>query len=473
MRLHPGVVMNGRFYRAARSPALLCACLLLITSSGAPSSARGASHPLGAPPITRVTFPSQAYRLGAGGALAMVAGDFNGDGFRDVAVSNRGENDPIQGRFISPDVSILLGYGDGTLAPQIHLATPRASRSIAAADFNRDGRDDLAIAFVDRGEVGVFISNGDGSFGQPTIYSQGTGGGSVKTGDFNGDGFVDLVATAGGGTVAVWLGGGDGTFSLAGTFPGGKNILAGVAINIAGKNENVFGNFGFPQHTEPEDVTLTLGRGDGTFDAPIHVAISPFSVNVADFDGDGFPDLTSGNSIIDSIAILRGSGDGTFTPWLELPLSRGSVIVADFNGDSRPDLTVRGYFGDLNVLLNDGEGHFERSDTVVTLGAGAILGADDFEGDGKKDLIVAYDYQGRPGDLEIHRGRGDGTFDSRRDYAAAGLPRSVAIADFNLDDRPDVAVAREGEDTNRAGSVSIFLGARDGSLLAGVKLQDG
>src|SRR6266850_50589 len=464
--------MNDQLRRAARSSALASACLVLITASGAPSSARSYSLPFVSPPVTRVTFPSQRYQVGDD-SREMAAGDFNGDGYRDVAVANQGFFD--RGTYVGGYVSILLGYGDGTLVPQIHLATPRTPQSVVAADFNRDGRDDLAVGFADRGELGVFLSNGDGTFGAPTIYSQGTSGGSVKAGDFNKDGLVDLVATAGGSSAAVWLGAGDGSFSLAGTFPGGNSIAAVADINVDGKQDLVFSNYPPPGVDQPADVTLTFGHGDGTFDAPIHLAIGTFSLTVADFDGDGYPDLTSSGPYAESTAILRGSGDGTFTPWSEVPVESFGAVATDFNGDSRPDLAVTagGYCGDTRVFLNEGGGHFEESSTLEHFVFPVVQGADDFDGDGKRDLVFVYDYYARPGDLEISRGHGNGTFDSRRDYPTGNDVRAIAIADFNLDGRLDVAVANAGAPVGESRAISILLGSGDGSLLQGETLQAG
>src|SRR2546422_4380825 len=320
--------MSRRPSRGAPSWALLFACLVLFTDSGSHSSARSYSLPFNSPPSAQATFPSQAYEIG-GGSADVAVGDFNGDGFRDVATANRGVYDPRQGVYVGWDVSILLGYGDGTLAPEVHLATSHAPESVVAADFNRDGKDDLAVAFAGRGEVGIFVSNGDGSFGQPAIYSQGTSGGTLKAADFNSDGRVDLVATAGGGSAAVWIGAGDGSFSLGGTFLGGERIAAVADINADGDQDVVFRNLQLLPTDPPADVTLTFGRGDGTFGAPIHLAVYPYSLAVVDFDGDGYPDLTSLDLAAGAVVILRGSGDGSFSPWSTVPAQTYSTVAAD------------------------------------------------------------------------------------------------------------------------------------------------
>src|SRR2546428_5436026 len=132
--------MNARPLRAALGLSFLFVVLLLTGGPIAPASAESLSLPFEAPPPSRATFPSQAYQIG-GNSLDVATGDFNGDGVRDVAVANRGVLD--RGGYAGGDVSVLLGYGDGTLAPQIHIGTPHAPQSVVAADFNRDGKDDL------------------------------------------------------------------------------------------------------------------------------------------------------------------------------------------------------------------------------------------------------------------------------------------------------------------------------------------
>src|SRR2546428_4593651 len=199
-RIGDGV--RAKFQWAPRWLALLSACLALITASGVPSSARNFSLPFVLPPSPRATFPSQVYEIG-GRPWDMAVGDFNGDGFRDVAVASLGDYDPRLGVYVGAGISILLGYGDGTLAPQNPLVTSNNPQSVVAADFNRDGKDDLAITFTGRGDIAIFISNDEGSFGQPTVYSQATSGATLEEGDFTKDGLVDLVATAGGGSAAV------------------------------------------------------------------------------------------------------------------------------------------------------------------------------------------------------------------------------------------------------------------------------
>ena len=153
----------------------------------------------------------------------MVVGDFNGDAVPDLAVANRD----------SDNVSVLLGSGDGTFQTQRNLATGRFPFSVAVADFNGDGVADLAVANNGSDNVSVLLGNGDGSFQEGLNFSAHTPI-SLAVGDFNGDGVPDLAVTNGpelrsSDDVSVLLGKGEGTFRAARSF-GGGNSLRSLAV---------------------------------------------------------------------------------------------------------------------------------------------------------------------------------------------------------------------------------------------------
>ena len=119
----------------------------------------------------------------------MAIGDFNGDGFLDLAVANRTDN----------TVSILIGNGDGTFQAQVTYPTGAVPTSAIVGDFNGDGVLDLAVTDTDDNTVSILIGNGDGSFQAEVAYATGNDPESVVVGDFNGDGALDLaVANYGG-----------------------------------------------------------------------------------------------------------------------------------------------------------------------------------------------------------------------------------------------------------------------------------
>jgi len=129
-------------------------------------------------------------------AIATV--DFNGDGKLDVAVTDSGGN----------AVMILLGNGDGTFGPPTTIPVGNQPDAIVAADFNNDGKLDLAIANYLDGTITLLLGNGDGTFTQAvgSPYTVGQGPYQIVAADFNGDGKLDLaVANLGAGTVSILL----------------------------------------------------------------------------------------------------------------------------------------------------------------------------------------------------------------------------------------------------------------------------
>ena len=445
---------------------------LLFVSSGNTGVAKTYSLPFDPdtsnPTSTRATLTDQVYTIG-GNSYSMAVGNFNADGFQDIAVANRGvfgRNGQENG-----DLSILFGYGDGTLAPQIHIVAGNHPHTVVARDFNGDGIDDLAVADDRTGDVRVLLAAGSGTFAPAVLYPGGSGsspeGGSLAAGDFNGDGRTDLIVAIGGGDVHPLLGAGDGSFSTGATFTGGNHIIAIVPVDLNGDSraDLVFGNYSstYPQPALPE-ITLSLGRGDGTFDPPLPVdaGASPFLSQVSDLDGDGKPDLIIQDNSIGQVLFLRGVGDGTFLPPTPLEgVDSGTlVVVDDFNGDTKPDLAVVTTLGEGILYLNDGAGRLARS-SAVQLPYASALTTCDLDGDGKRDLAAAISYYSYPGDLVVLPGHGDGTFASRRRYTAGSSITSMVSGDFDEDGHLDIAVA----DAQAAGggAINILLGQGNGT----------
>jgi len=150
------------------------------------------------------TFQAQvAYPTGPGGnPLGVAVQDFNRDGVPDLAVAD----------FLTQQVSILLGNGDGTFQSPRTYGTGNANpSSIVVADFNSDGKWDLALTSTPSGSypgnlVILLLGNGDGTFQTPSLYGVGSLAYSAVVGDFNGDGALDLaVANGRAGSVSVLL----------------------------------------------------------------------------------------------------------------------------------------------------------------------------------------------------------------------------------------------------------------------------
>ena len=340
-------------------------------------------------------------------------------------------------------------------------------------------------------------------FAKAVTYSSGPGEGpfadSVAIADLNGDGKLDLAVVNGYlGTVAVLLGNGDGTFQTAvpySTGGGFPNAVAIADVNGDGKADIVVANCGADgcQSGDEGSVSVLLGKGDGTFQAPVsYSAWVPDSVAIADVNGDGYPDLVvadyfqdgSGNS--GGVSVLLNNGDGTFQP----PVSYGvpgyiavSVAVADVNNDGKPDLLVANdcldfscKSGSVVVLLGNGDGTFQPGTAYTSGVAATSLAVADLNGDGHPDLVVA-DMGVWPntyGAVSVLLGNGDGTFQPAVTYSSgAGGAYSVAVADVNGDGKPDIVVADEGGKSYETGVVGVLLGNGDGTFQKAVLYSSG
>jgi FG-GAP-like repeat len=152
-----------------------------------------------------------------------------------------------------------------------------------------------------------------------------------------------------------------------------------------------------------------------------------------------------------------------------------SIAVADFNGDGKPDLAVANLVDNtVSILLNHGNGNFLNSATYATGPGPASVIAVDMNGDRKPDLVVADSaapVKGYgPGLISVLLNRGDGTFSSKTDYATGPYPAFVVAGDFNGDGRADVAAATN---LDIYGRVSVLLGNGDGSLQSEVEYEGG
>jgi hypothetical protein len=336
-------------------------------------------------------------------SFGVAVGDFNRDGIPDLVVANA-----YQGGSRGT-VSILLGNGDGTFLTGKEIDAGGAeTTTVAVGDFNGDGKPDLVVAnygdLSGPDNVAVLLGNGDGTFMPAAVYTAGTKPDFVAVGDFNGDGNLDVVAgsNSGGpavgntGVVSVFLGKGDGTFAPAVNYPTGI-----VAASIAVADLNGDGRLDLAVANENSDnVSVLLGRGDGTFQASVNYPAGPGPAGIAsgDFNGDGKLDLVvanAGSSFGTTVSVLIGNGDGTFQAPVSYPAGDEpfSVAVGDFNTDGKLDLVVadsRSSVGNtVNLLLGNGDGTFQTA-VPYTVGTGAVsVAVADLNSDGLLDVAVA------------------------------------------------------------------------------------
>ena len=321
--------------------------------------------------------------------------------------------------------------------------------SVVAADFNGDGKIDLASSNLSIDSVDVALGIGDGTFGPATSYPAGQQPLGIATGDFNHDGVLDLVVAdqfeGHAGTVSVLLGKGDGTFLPQKTYFAGLNpITAAVGdFNGDGNLDIVTAN------QSSSNVSLLLGNGDGTFRTVRHfnTGNGTYGLAIGDFNEDGKLDVVTAN-LDGTVSVLLNNGHG-FSPQQAFPTGAYSsaVVVADVNGDGHLDLITSNQVGNsVSVLLGDGKGGFGANTDFPAGSRPTGVAVADLNADGNPDLIVA---DSGDGTVSVLLGKGDGMFQSTANFLGSSYPTNVAIADFNGDGRLDFATGN--------GSTAVFL----------------
>jgi large repetitive protein len=259
----------------------------------------------------------------------------------------------------------------------------------------------------------------------------------VQIADVNRDNKLDLVVLDVNGSLSIFLGNGDGTFQSEKNFPTTSGsyygVLAVADFNGDGNPDVAIGSNG--------GVFVMLGNGDGTFQTAVEYALGNTAqlLAVADFNRDGTADIAVATGA--GIQILLGNGNGTF----QAPAAVGTaflsaaLLVADFNGDGKPDLLTTSSTNAGQVLLGNGDGTFQ---SPIAVGAALTnpnaFAVGDFNNDGKIDIAVTY-WVG----VEVFLGNGDGTFRAPVSTPLTGgsVPGYFAVAgDFNGDGKLDLAI---------------------------------
>ena len=344
--------------------------------------------------------------------------DIDGDGVIDIgvgyaAVGAFGPGGGALGDFFG---QFVLGEGNFVFSEPAQQPPPSGdmvasgTQSIAVADFNGDGKQDVVAAGSEIGGSGYifsYVGNGTGltysSASKFAILPTEFTGGVITTADFNGDGKPDVV-----------MAGSDGT-----------NQALQVGIN----------------------------SGSASFTAKSELVLPgpPAGLAAGDFNGDGKQDLAvmvndyaSDSSGANGLYVATGSGDGTFSgiKVLDAAFTAGTALVsADVNGDGKPDLLALGTTA-VNVYLSQGSGKF-ASPIVIGLSSGLYtsgLLVQDLNGDGILDLgVTSFNSSTGASEFDVYKGNKTGKFTLLSSNTLGDYGSAVSVAaDVNQDGVVDV-----------------------------------
>jgi hypothetical protein len=331
----------------------------------------------------QATFDNAVFYGAGASPVSVEAGDLDGDQDADLAVVNIGGH-----------LQILFNNGNGTFQTAVPHSNLWPSDSYTAdlkmADLDRDGDNDLAVAFTTfTGAMSILLNHGNGTFAAPVNFDSCYSTQGITVGDFNGDLHRDVAGMSNCFMASVMLNDGSGTLVKRGDF----------------------------------------GRG-----------YVPGGIDSADLDGDRDRDIVYSNGTSD-LTVLFNDGTGGFDVFTQMEAHDNPqwIVLADYDGDSDNDIAVANWYtNDIGIFRNDGSGGFG---TVTKFGAGSnatgLAGAD-LDNDGDVDLVTA---NNGSDNATFRWNAGNATFPTQTPKAAGDGPQDVVIADLNGDARLDVVVA--------------------------------
>ncbi|MFH1743093.1 MAG: VCBS repeat-containing protein [bacterium] len=340
--------------------------------------------PLPTPQNVQEFFSPAEQKVTGAAPVAAAAGDFNGDGLPDLVIANafvRGIGSGI----------LLRGIRRGVFGSPEKFDLGSVPQSLAAGDFDEDGRDDIASVNFSNRQV-RFLMGGENPFQRVSELRTEDGPADIQAADVSGDGHLDIVVTnLFSNTISVYTGAGDGTFNKRTFSAGGADPGRFVIAELTGDSALDLAVTLRAQNA----VVVLVGDGAGSFGArpPITVGINPFAVDAGDMDHDGDNDLVAVTRGSNSITALYNAGNGSFPTQRKVDSAQApeDVVLVDLDKNGALDIVVaQSGEGRLIVLLGLGNGTFSPSERLSLVGGVTELIESDLNQDGYPDLIAIH-----------------------------------------------------------------------------------
>lgn len=442
-------------------------------------------HPAFSQSGKRILFQNSYYGFATGfypsgqSPSEVKAGDLDNDGDSDLVVAQQN---------FSNGFSVLVNQGKGIYSLPVKYNSPKASLDIVIADFNNDGKQDVALTNsgfnFDGNSVSVFFNTGNGKFGAPANYTTGNYPTGITAADFDNDGDQDLAVcnnrADSNSSVSVLVNKGNGIFNAAININGGDDPFRITSAKINNDNlpDLIIGN-------NTENVTILYNSGNNNFSSKLSLdVLNPYpdanaTAKSADFDNDGDNDIifTSGftaNSNNGLIALFNNKGNGTFNAPLFINLASftigpSDIDIADFNNDGRMDIVTANFSGRVDdgyqVVINQGNNNFSAQPVKPAGQSTYIVATADVDNDNKVDIITSDFYSI---EVTVHKNAGNAKFPIPSFYATnSSSSGSLDAADIDGDDDLDLVTSASG--IAAVGSkVTVLKNNGDGSFSPGI-----